>query len=73
MFRSSAYLINEFVPQFCRSRDTFGDLNIVVFVGLYTLSSYAINIDAVSLFTNSSFLFLATLNLYCINILYQFE
>jgi len=34
---------------------------------------YAININFVSLFADSSFLFLATLNLYCIDVLYQFE
>jgi len=48
-----------------------GDFNIVIFVGLSTLSFYAIIMDAVSLFTDSSFLFLA--NLYCIDVLYQFE
>jgi len=29
--------------------------------------------DAMSLFTDSSFSFLTTLDMYCINILYQFE
>jgi len=29
--------------------------------------------DVVSLFADSSFVFLTTLNLYCINVLYQFE
>jgi len=38
-----------------------------------TLPFHAINMDVVSLFTNSSFLFLANLDLYCINVLYQFE
>jgi len=49
------------------------DLNIVIFVGIRTLSFYAINMDAVSLFTYSSFLFLANLDLYCMDVLYQFE
>jgi len=49
------------------------DLNIVKFVGLCILLLYAINMDAVKLFANPSFLFLPTLNLYCINALYQFE
>ena len=44
---------------------------LVIFVGLCTLSFYAINMDVVSLFTYSSFLFLV--NLYCIDVLYQFE
>jgi len=48
-----------------------GDFNIVIFVGLYNLTFYAINMDDVSLFTYSSFLFLA--NLYFIDVLYQFE
>jgi len=48
-----------------------GDFNIVIFVGLCTLSFYAINMDVVSLSTDLSFLFLA--NLYCIDVLYQFE
>jgi len=47
-----------------RRHDYFGDFNIVIFVGLCTLPFYAINMDDVSLFTYSSFLFLA--NLYCI-------
>ena len=34
---------------------------------------FVINMDAVSLFTNSSFLFLANLNLYYIDVLYQIE
>jgi hypothetical protein len=37
------------------------------------LPFYAINMDVVSLFTYSSFLFLANLDLYCIDVLYQFE
>jgi len=48
-----------------------GEFNIVIFVSICTLSFYAINMNVVSLFTNSSFLFLA--NLYCIDVLYQFE
>jgi len=47
-----------------------GDFNIVIlviFVGIGTLPFYAINMDAVSLFTNSSFLFLVNLDLYCID------
>jgi hypothetical protein len=39
-----------------------GDLNIVICVGICTLPFYAINMDAVSLFTDSSFLFLANLH-----------
>jgi hypothetical protein len=54
-----------------------GDLNIVilvVFVGIDTLPPfYAINMDDVSLFTDSFLLFLANLDLYCIDVLYQFE
>jgi len=37
------------------------------------MSIYAINIDVVSLFENSSFLFLATLNVFCIDAIYQFD
>jgi len=44
---------------------------LVIVVGIGTLPFYAINMDVVSLFTDSSFLFLA--NLYCIDVLYQFE
>jgi len=53
-----------------------GDLNIVIlviFVGICTLLFYAINMDDVSLFTDSSFLFLVNLDLYCIDVLHQFE
>ena len=50
-----------------------GDINIVIFVGVCTLTFYAINMDAVSLFTDSSFLIFANLNLYCIDVLYQFK
>jgi hypothetical protein len=46
-----------------REHEHFNDFNfIILFVGILSLN--AINLDAVSLFTNSSFLFLAVLNLY---------
>jgi len=48
-----------------------GDLNIVICVDFSTLPFYAINMDVVSLFTYSSFLFLV--NFHCIDVLYQFE
>ncbi|AES58757.1 transmembrane protein, putative [Medicago truncatula] len=48
-----------------------GDLNIVICVDICTLPLYAINMDVASLFTDSSFLFLA--NLHYIDVLYQFE
>ena len=49
-------------------------MNIVIFVGIGgTLPFYAINMDVVSLFTDSSLLFLANLDLYCIDVFYQFE
>jgi len=57
-----------------RRHEYSGDMNIVIlviFVGIITLPFYAINMDVVTLFTDSSLLFLANLNLYCI--LYQFE
>jgi len=59
-----------------RRHEYSGDINIVIlviFVGIGTLPFYAINMDVVSLFTYSSFLFLANLDLYCIDVLYQFE
>jgi len=59
-----------------RRHEYFKDFNIVIlviFVGINTLPFYAINMDDVSLFTNSFFLFLANLNLYCIDVLHQFE
>jgi len=59
-----------------RRHEYFGDMNIVIlviFVGISILLFYAINMDVVSLFTDSSFLFLANLDLYCINVLHQFE
>jgi len=48
-----------------------GDLNIVICVGICTLSFYAINMDVMSMFTDSSSLFLV--NLHYIDVLYQFE
>jgi len=53
-----------------RKQNYSGDFNIVIFACLCTLSFYAFNMDDVSLFTDSSFLFLAIL--YCIDILYNF-
>jgi len=46
---------------------------MVIFVGICTLPFYVINMDVVSLFTDLSFLFLANLDLYCIDVLSQFE
>ena len=57
-----------------RRHEYSGDFNIVIlviFVSIGTLSFYAINMDVVSLFTDSSFLFLT--NFHCIGVLYQFE
>jgi len=54
------------------SRD-FNIVILVIFVGIGTLPFHAINMDAVSLFIDSSFLFLANLDLCCIDVLYQFE
>jgi len=48
-----------------------GDLNIVICVGFSTFPFYAMNMDVVSQFTDSSILFLA--NFHYISILYQFE
>jgi len=48
-----------------------GNLNIVICVGICTLSFYAINMDVMSMFTDSSSLFLV--NLHYIDVLYQFE
>jgi hypothetical protein len=48
-----------------------GHFNIVKYVGLCNMPFYAINTDAVSLFADSSFLFLAILSLYCINVLFS--
>jgi len=48
-----------------------GDLNIVICVGFSTLSFYVINMDVVSLFKGSFFLFLV--NFYYIDVLNQFE
>jgi len=46
---------------------------LVIFVGIGTLPFYAINMDVVSLFTDLSFSFLPNLDLYCIDVLYQFK
>jgi len=57
--------------QRCRSGDMsiiYGHLNIVIFVGIGTLSFCAVNMDVVSLFAD-----LATLDLNCIDVLNQFE
>jgi len=54
-----------------RRHDYSGDLNIVICLGICTLSFYAINMHVVSLFTDLFFLFLT--NLHYIDILYQFE
>ena len=48
-----------------------GDLNIVICVGFCTLPFYVINMDVVSLFADSSILFLT--NLHFIDVLHQFE
>ena len=56
-----------------RRHDYSGDFNIVIFVGICNLPFYAINTDTVSLFADLSLLFLAKLNLYCIDVLRQFE
>ena len=59
-----------------RRHEYFGDIIIVILVisvGIGRLSFYAINMDDVSLFTDSSFLFLANLDLYRIDVRYQFE
>jgi len=48
-----------------------GGLNIVICVSFSTLSFYVVNMNVVSLLTDSSFLFLA--NFHCIDVLYQFE
>ena len=50
-----------------------GHFNIVIFVGICNLPFYAINMDTVSLFADLSFLFLAIMSLYCIDVLYLFE
>ncbi|AES73541.1 transmembrane protein, putative [Medicago truncatula] len=63
-------------PLQIRRHEDSGDLNIVIlviFVGIGTLPFYVINMDVVSLFIDSSFLFLANLDLYCFDVLYQFE
>ena len=43
-----------------RRSEYFRDLNIVIFVGICSLSFYAINMDDVNLFADSSFMFLVT-------------
>jgi len=45
----------------------------LILVGIDTLPFYAINMDDVSLFVDSSFLFLSILDLYFIDVPYQFE
>jgi len=50
-----------------------GDLNIVILVDICIMLFYAINMYVASLFAHSSFLFLANMNLYCIDVLYQFK
>jgi len=47
-----------------QKHEYFDGLNIVIFVDIYILPFYAINMDVVSLFADSSFLFLEILNLY---------
>jgi len=49
-----------------QKHEYFGDLNIVIFVGIDILPFYAINMDDVNLF-------IANFDLYCIDVLYQFE
>jgi len=48
--------------------EDFNIVILVIFVGIGTLPFYAINVDAVNLFTDSSFLFLVNLNLYYIDL-----
>ena len=43
----------------------------MIYIAFCTLMFYAINMDDLSLFADSSFLFLE--NLHCIDALYQFE
>jgi len=50
-----------------------GIMETLILVGIDTLSFYVINMDDVSLFVDSSFLFLSILDLYCIDVPYQFE
>jgi hypothetical protein len=56
-----------------RKHGYFGHFNIVIFVSICNLSFYTIYMDVVSLFADLSFLFLAIMNLYCIDVLYPFE
>jgi len=71
--RSSADPINDFgiIHVADRKHGYFGYLNIVICVGICTLPFYAINMNVMSLFTDSSFLFLA--NLHYIDVFFQFE
>jgi len=74
--RSMTMTLASSTLQIRRRYEYSGDFNIVVlviFVGICTLPFYAINMDVVCLFTDSFFLFLANLNLYCIDVIYQFE
>jgi hypothetical protein len=49
-------------------------LDLIIFVSfVFCRWFYVINIDVVSLFIDSSFLFLTNLNLCCINIFFQFD
>ena len=50
-----------------------GDLNIVIIKFICTLLFYAINMNVVNLFTDTSFLFLTTLDLYCIDYYINFN
>jgi hypothetical protein len=50
-----------------------GHFNIVIFVGLCNFPFYAINTDTASLFADLSLLFLTIMNLYCIDVLQQYE
>ena len=72
-FWYSVYPINDFDIVDVTNPNTwvFRRLEYNHTVNFCTLPFYAINIDVVSLFANSSFLFLA--NLHCINVPYQFE
>jgi len=59
------YVVN--IPKY------FGDLNIVIFVGICTEPFYDVNMDVVNLFTNSFFFVFCDIELYCIDVLYQFK
>ncbi|CAJ2651670.1 unnamed protein product [Trifolium pratense] len=47
-----------------RKHGYFGDFSFIILLFVGILPLYAINTDAVSLFADSSFLFLAMLNVY---------